>query len=366
MIRQIVNAYGSQMSEPFAGDRTKTVGASEIGLCARRVAWQKRGTPKDPPRGPKPRAQKQGDKRGATHVEENWGAHIRGSVIERELWVPALRKAFGPALKMAGKNQKTLVSGSLSATPDGIVAGRGHELLKTVLGKVPPRASKDVVVECKTIDPRVSLTEEKRENAYQVQVQMGLIRELTPYKPDYAIISYIDASFWHEVVEFAVPYDPSVLDSARERASKILRADPLDMRPEGWIAGGKECNWCPFLRRCSEARNAVPEAEVDEVDPQFEAELLDLCKQANAIKLRTIEDEAKHREIVDTIKTRLKEKNVRKVDGIVNWYHVKGRESWDIKAMIQALESKGVDASKFSSRGEPTSQLNVSKKVELL
>ena len=59
-----------------------------------------------------------------------------------------------------------------------MIAGRGGELLKGHGIKYKG----DVVVECKTIDPRVNLLEEKSENAFQVQVQMGLIRELTKYK----------------------------------------------------------------------------------------------------------------------------------------------------------------------------------------
>ena len=353
-ITDAVNEYGRQMGRVFP-DRSKTVGASEIGLCARRIHWQKKGQPKD---GAESRAKKQGDMRGATQVPENWGAHVRGSTIEQMLWEPAMRSKFGASLKMAGKEQKTLTLGELSATPDGVIAGRGGELLKGHGIKYKG----DVVVECKTIDPRVNLLEEKSENAFQVQVQMGLIRELTKYKPEYAVISYIDASFWHDVTEFVVPFKPEAFESARIRAAKILKADAADQRPEGWIKGGKECNWCAWSRRCNDMRGTVPE-EIKTLDPQVLAEVTDLCKKAMAIQLKKTEDDEAYRELQDQIRTRLQELGTKKIPGVVSWNGVKGRLSWDTKAMVEELTNRGVDATVYQSVGEPTTQLVIDKKV---
>lgn len=371
-IRDAIRAYGSTMgAREFSSDRARTVGASEIGLCARRVCWQKRSKKTVPAavakKLPKTRAQKSGDKRGATQDLDNWGAHVRGTTIEQVLWTPALKARFGDDLAMI--DQKTLVLGELSATPDGLIKTRGRELLEPLGIKILGTKPVCVVVECKSIDPRVNLVEEKKENAFQVQVQMGLIRELTDYRPDYAVISYVDASFWHDVAEFAVKFSPEDYESAKLRASKIIRAEPQDLRPEGWIAGGRECGWCPWYADCSKLiHGGLPdvEREAKDLDPQFKAELIDLCKQANVAQRDMNEAEKDYKDLQDQIRGRLREKGIKKVPGIVNWFGVKGRTSWDVQAMVAVLEKKKIPTAQFQSTGEPTSSLAVDKKVALL
>jgi hypothetical protein len=353
-ITEAINDYGRQMGRVFT-DRNKTVGASEIGLCARRIHWQKTNEPKDAAR---TTAKKQGDKRGAAQAPENWGAHVRGTTMEQMLWEPAMRARFGASLKMAGKEQKTLVLGQLSATPDGLVAGRGGELLKHHGIKYKG----DVVVEAKTIDPRVNLLEEKSENAFQVQVQMGIIREQTKFKPDWAVISYIDASFWHDITEFAVPFKPEAFESAKIRATKILKADAADLKPEGWIKGGKECNWCAWSRKCNDMRGTVPE-EIKDLNPQAIAEVADLCRQAMEIQQNKNKNEEAYRALQDQIRTRLQELGTKKIPGMVTWSGVKGRVSWDTTAMVEELKKHGVDTTVFQSVGEPTTQLVIDKKI---
>lgn len=377
MIKDAINDYGSKVGKVFA-DRSKTVGASEIGLCARRIAWTKRGTPTDAQEALSGKKRGRSDpktprsKAGSLQLSSNWGAHVRGTVIEEQLWVPAMRARFGAELVMAGKDQKTLTLGTLSATPDGVlINGSAQDMLRRHGIKVDHKRDKAVVVECKTIDPRVNLTEEKEENAFQVQVQMGTIRELTPYKPTWAIISYIDASFWHEVAEFAVPYRPEDFEAAKMRSAQILNADPSDLKPEGWISGAKECGWCPWEKRCSKMRGAVPLGEMNSAaqDPQFAAEIIDLCKQANELNLKVKADTEAYKDLQNTIKERLKDKGVRKIPGVVNWYGVKGRESWDVAAMAAELKKRGVsdaEIDKFSTAGEPTNALSIDKKVALL
>lgn len=372
-IKAAINEYGETIGRDFSHDRTKTVGASEIGLCMRRTCMTKKKLPTDAElaaaerKKVKKTPQKlRKDMRGAMAEPANWGAHVRGSMIEKHLWVPAMRKRFGKAFVMGGEDQKTLMKGPLSATPDGLVVGMGHDVLKELGYKVAPKVSRDIVVECKSIDPRVNLVEEKAENAFQVQVQMGLIRDLTKFKPDMAVISYVDASFWHEVAEFVVPFDAQAYAGAEIRAGKILNAEPTDLKPEGWITGGKECGWCPYAKQCTVMRGGVPESEGPTDDPQFVAEIIDLCKQANRIQVKAKDDASAFRDIQNQIKDRLREKGVRKIPGIVNWFNVKGRENYDVDAMIEALEKKKVDTEQFREAGEPTNSLMVDKKVALL
>jgi hypothetical protein len=358
-ISEVIHSYGSQMGKTFP-DRTKTIGASEIGLCARRMHFLKKGYQTD---AAETAAKRQGDKRGSLALPENWGAHVRGSVIEEQLWAPAMRAKFGDDLKMAWPEQQTLTSGALSATPDGVVVGRGNELLK--YHGIVCNKKTDVVVECKSIDPRVNLVEEKAQHAYQVQVQMGLIRELTPYKPLHAIISYVDASFWQEVSEFVVAWDEDLFEKAKSRAARILAGDPHDQKPEGWIAGGKECGWCPWSRLCNNMRGNVPTEEVG-LDQQKVAEILDLCREALKHHYARAEADEKYREMQDVIKTRLQELGTKKVPGVVNWVPVKGRTSWDMDAVVKFLEKKKIKIEQFKSTGEPSSQLTIDKKIVLI
>lgn len=381
-IKSAIAAYGETLDRTFAHDRSKTVGASEIGLCARRTCMTKKKMPTDAqvaaaeaakaPKAAKGKTTKtpqqlRKDMRGAMAEPSNWGAHVRGTMIEKHLWVPAMQAKYGKAFVLGGEEQKTLIDGPLSATPDGLVVGLGHEVLKELGYSIARGISKDIVVECKSIDPRVNLVEEKSENALQVQVQMGLIREQTKYKPDMAVISYVDASFWHEVAEFVVPFDQLAYDSTKVRAGKILNAQPQDLKPEGWITGQKECGWCPYAKQCAVMRGGVPEQEAKYGDdPQFEAEILDLCKQVNRLQVKAKDDTSALNDLKNQIKDRLRERGVRKLPGLVNWFNVKGRENWDVDAMIAALEKKKVDVEQFREAGEPTNSLVIDKKVALL
>lgn len=356
MIREAIDAYGSRLNKAFDHDRKKSVGASEIGLCARRVHWAKHSVAADE----QPRLKR--NKRGSMQARANWGAHVRGTVIEEQLWLPAMRKKFGKSLLYAGEEQVTLFDGSLSGTPDGLLVDQPRGLLKD-LGVADIGADRSVVVECKSIDPRVNLVEEKSENAFQVQVQMGLFRTQTRHQPLYAVISYVDASFWHDVAQFVVKFDPDQYEAAKRRAAAILHGDLSDNRPDGWIAGGKECEWCPFFRRCSGERNAVPPDKLGPVDPQFAAEIADMCREKSRLDLAAKQAEDAAADAQDRIRARLKERGVNRVPGVVRWFSIKGRDNWDNAGIREAARAAGVDVDAYVTAGEPTSRLNIDKKV---
>jgi len=358
-IADAVNAYGRNLGTKFDDEiRRHSVGASEIGLCARRMHYLKTATPTD---AVETRAQAQGDKRRAAQDPDNWGAHVRGTIIETDIWVPALRARFGDDLKMAGAEQRTLTLGPLSGTPDGLLTGKsGAALLRAHGIKVGSTA--DCVVEGKSIDPRVDLVAEKPAHAAQVQSQMGLIRELTPYRPDFAVVSYIDASFLHEVSEFVVKFDPAVFERAKARAARILTSSAEELKPEGWITGGKECAWCPWIQRCNALRGGVPEKERP-VDAQAVAEIVDLCREALAAQRTQDQAAERFRELQEEIRDRLRKLDTRRIPGVVAWSGVKGRVSWSTKELIQALRGAGIDPAPFQSVGEPTTRIAIDKRV---
>ena len=333
LIATAMNAYAASSGRVLA-DRASTVGASEVGQCARKVYWLKNEDD------PQHAAARDPD------YQDGWGARMRGSIYENHFWEPALRQAYGKLLLFAGSEQQTFASGFLSATPDGLIVGGGPD-------------GEDCMVECKTADPRTNLSEAKAENVYQTHVQMGLIRELTPWKPTHSILSYTDASFWNEVKEFVIPFDQRIFETAKRRAAEIITAKHAsDLKPEGWIAGGRECDYCPFTRACGIERRKGPSVE-GVPDPQFVAEMAGLAKAIKACEAAAKGNDTRLRELQDEMRNRLRQKGVRKIPGVVTWSAVKGRSGWDNKAIREAAEQAGIDLSPFNTVGEPTDRLMV-------
>jgi CRISPR/Cas system-associated exonuclease Cas4 (RecB family) len=343
IIKTAIDAYVSHAEPAFSSsDRASTVGASEIGACIRQTYWRKNegtelGVERDP------------------EFTESWGARKRGSVIERMLWVPAMRKKFGRRLLFAGRSQKTFAHKHLSATPDGLAV----RLTPLERKAITADCGDCVTLECKSSDPRTNLAEAKSQHTYQTQVQLGLIRTKTPHRPTHALLSYIDASFWSEVTEFVVAYDERIYQSAQDRAQRIMRATSVDkLPPEGWIAGGAECRHCPFTRACGIERRNLPFADNDvKLDKQFVSEIEDLARAVKGAEHSRDACDALMRAKQDELKSRLRDKGIRKVPGIVSWSSVKGRESWDNKKIREAAEAAGVDIGQYNTVGEPTDRL---------
>lgn len=353
MIIEALNEYVEKMKRDM-GDRTQTVGASEVGLCERRIWYSKRGRDHVPAVG-------------------SWGAYTRGTTMEEAFWYPAMRAHFGDKLVHAGPDQANIRLGQLSATPDGILTG----LKKNALMHKGIRDIKSdcIMVECKSIDPRADLRKEKEEHLFQVQVQMGLVRDpkavwffrgkqFKPprvFKPEYALISYTDASFWDEVEEFAIRYDPKVYAVAKVRAARIFGAtESTELKPEGWITGGSECEYCPFNKPCGVDRRRVPTGEWKTPDPQFLAEIMDLCAEANRHRAVGDAETAKFKDYQDQIKNRLREKGIRKIPGVVSWSAVSGRTTYDMDKIREAVEGLGIDIADFAKHGAESDRLVIS------
>jgi len=160
MIREALAEFANANARVF-DDRASTVGASEIGQCARKTFFAKNAS--DPTYGIT----------SDTDFEDTYGATLRGRLLENHFWVPALRARFGSKLLYAGNEQRTLTSGFLSATPDGLLIDAPEDEFVR-LGVFDITGDGSVVVECKSIDPRVR-QELKPEHVYQAQVQLGLL-----------------------------------------------------------------------------------------------------------------------------------------------------------------------------------------------
>lgn len=351
MIRAALAAHAAASQRWFSRDRIQTVGASEVGLCARRVYFSKN----------------EGDAvyghaRDADHVD-GWGARTRGSVFEEAFWAPAVKAAFGDRALYVGVEQETFVDGFLSGTPDGVIVGCAPNVVAHLPGGVPEIDGDAVLLDAKTVDPRTRLDAPKPEHVFQVQAGMGLVRDLTGLRVGAAVLSYTDASFWDEGREFAVVFDAAVYAEARRRARDVMVATAADrLKPEGVMAGGRECERCPFTAACGQARaDRVPKGS-DPVPTQLAETIADLARAARALRDGADDDMGRAREHEEEIRALLAEAGMRRLDheGVsVRWSPVKGRPSYDHKAIRKAAEAAGVDVERFQRVGDPTNRLAI-------
>lgn len=348
------DAYVKAHQKTWKHDRSQSVGASEVFGCMRKAWFGKHGTEKD------------------TDHKDKWGALQRGDLIENHFVEPAVRwfmeNLHGSArLVWGGKKQRTLIDGRLSATPDGLVIGVADDALAEY-GIASLGGSGCFTFEVKSIDPRVNLKEEKAVHRGQVQVQMGLIRQKTMYKPNYAVILYVDASFFDDIDVFIVSYDQKAFEVAKKRAADVFSIKNVaEIFPEGKIEGG--CEYCPFTVACSRAtKNATPDDKAGESNKKNTAlPLLDEFEQlarteraaSNAKKVA----EAEAKEASERLKQWFRETGVRRAitadDGIkasISW--IKGRKTYDIEAM----RADGIDVDAYQREGEGYDRLNVSEK----
>lgn len=176
---------------PLGDDRADTVGASEIGACARQVWFRKRGQ--------------------ASEREEGWGFAERGHVVEA--WVLS---RLGDAVQNV---QRRIVRGFLSCTVD------------LTFDNEP--------VDIKSFDPRKTRVPEPK-HIIQSQVQSGLWGALRGH------LLQVNASDYSDIRELAVP---AVDIAPLETRARAIMTGPMPA-PEGRITGGDECQYCVFQIAC--------------------------------------------------------------------------------------------------------------------
>ena len=132
-----------------------------------------------------------------------------------------------------------------------------------------------------------------------------------------------------------------------------------------WIAGGRECQHCPFSVACGVQRKDVPAENKNVADPQFVAEISDLARQYKLAQFMVEKSETDVRQLQTDIKSRLQEKQIRRVVGngvSVSWAQVKGRETTDVKGLREAAENAGIDLDQYTSVADPSDRLTVTVK----
>lgn len=350
MIKTAFDQYAAQSNKSWLLSRSHTVGASSVWQCARKVWFEKNADDLESP---------QAD----TGYVDSWGAKLRGTIMEDELFVPALKLAYGDDFIWGGTGQQTFVLDHLSATPDGMLINRSRDALAH-LG-IADIEGACVVTEAKTVDPRISPDSlPKPEHVSQAVVQLGMIRRFTPYRPMYAVIAYTDASWWDQVREFPVRFDPQVFQVARARARDIMLAHAAnDLKPEGAIAGGKDCRYCPFTQACGQARAAYVPRQEKVLAPAEVAPIAAQAKLARSLKAESEQKAGAAREAEAKLRDMLAQAGTRKIeiDEVkVSWRATRGRASVDNVQLREAAIKAGIDVSQFNKIGAPSDTLVIS------
>ena len=348
MISEALNAYVATKSKEWSQDRSQTVGASEVGSCARKVWFTKNADD------PSVRADPDAD------YQDGWGARTRGNLLEDHLFVPAVRARYGDKALYTGDMQRTFVSGYLSATPDGLLIDQPSDALAH-LG-VDDIESDCIDLDCKSVDPRVRVLP-KEEHVFQIHVQVGLIREMTNHQPIYGVLAYLDASFPDQVKEFPIRFDPAVYATAKDRARSIMSArSASEIRPEGVIAGGKECEFCAYTAACGTARaRMVPSgrAPVDHDTAAAAAEIAARVKQHEAEeKTAALAGNEAKQELRDFLSTH----GTKFIPDVCSWSAVKGKKGWDNAGIREAAKAAGVDLGPYEREGNPSDRLTIAIK----
>lgn len=290
--KSLARKFAATRKKEFSHDRSKTVGASEIGKCFRRVVYAKTGTAVDE----------------GHEVDSGFG--VRGDVME-DGWTAPFTEWFasevlGGRLLYAGQgNQLTFANPTVgvSATPDGLAVDVDVAKLAQLLGvPVPTNAEKcTLLVEMKSFDPRIQADRlPKPEHIPQTILQSGVIQHATEYHPIGALLLYVNASDYYDIRAWFVPHSEQAFESLVERAVVILQTkNPDAALPEGKMRGGRECAECPYARRClgyrpfvvDEDERAPTSNEVRRVEKIAER-LKKYQAQVEAARLRAAEVEA--------------------------------------------------------------------------
>jgi hypothetical protein len=354
----IFDEYIDANQKTWEHDRRDSVGASEAFDCLRKIWFRKRSKDVLNAEG-LPLYQTDPDH------DPSWGAAERGNLIEEHFVVPAVRDHLPGIAKllMAGKAQKTVHWGANSATPDGLIVGlEADALAKYGIADI---GSDCIVIEMKSIDPRVNLHgEEKAIHHGQAQVQMGIIRETTNWKPNYAVVLYVDASFLDQVRPFIVPFDHKAWEVAQTRANKIWQVqNPAEIMAEGKLTKG--CEHCEYQNACAlvtvgsippDRLKEMQDEDVEAIEPLVmeHQRLSEVAKEAaQAFELIKVD-------LKEALKVRdsrkVARKNGKKAVWSASWYSQPGRKTIDVKRLI---EENDIDPEAYEKTGDPFDVLRV-------
>lgn len=356
-LEDLFDEFIANNQKTWSHDRNKSVGASEAFGCIRKSWFGKRGKDFGYVRDPA--------------YKDSWGAIRRGDIIENYQVVPAVRSGLerrGLDLIMEGEDQETIVDGVSSATLDGLIIDPTGAKLPADFLEYYGLSNIDedsIVLEMKSFDPRINITEPKAIHEGQTQMQMGLIRETTEYKPNYALIVYVNASWLDDIRIYIVPFDEQVYQIGRQRAEKVFETeDPAVLHAEGKLDG--MCAYCPFKNSCDEVsvgrvpekRKALSKGEVADQDSYLVSELDILVNHHKGLKKT---EKALKREVEESneaIRQTLIQSNKSRAVGSgwkVSYTTIAGRKTLSKEKMEEA----GLDPNDYMQEGSGYEKLTV-------
>lgn len=345
--------YVENNQKEWGHDRSKSLGSSSAFGCIRKAWYDKHDTEKD------------------EDYEESWGAMERGNTMEDHWFVPVMMhgiRKFFPTAKIygMGANQTTLIDGLLSSTPDGFVTHLPRNCLEHMgipdIGQCPgcPEGYGSLLTEAKSIDPRVNLSEEKGVHHGQTQIQMGLVRAKTPFKPNYAVIIYTNASWYDQNDTYAVAFDPQMYLEAQNRAEEVFGHDePLDLLPEGRITG--DCKYCPYQNTCYEgSKGRAPKDDLsDGLEAETREEIEKIAREVAELAAEKKAAEKTHKEASERLKLALEKSGSKRAfgdDWKASYTFIGGKRTLSKNLMTEA----GLDPEDFMEEGRGYSKITVS------
>ena len=352
--KKVFDDYMANNQKVWAHDRSTTIGASEAFNCMRQLLMEKRGS--------------EFSVSPDEDYNERWGAIERGNLIENYFVVPAMQFLPKPLrAEFVGDDQHTHVLVRNSATPDGLLTDvpTDREIVikygddEFLIPQVPTGC---IGLEIKSIDPRAHLDEERTKHMFQSQIGMGIIREITDWKPEYWIILYVDAAWLDNIRPFVITYDPGIYSAAKKRANDIWRFENItDAMPEGKLDGG--CKYCRWKRACGEAIvNEHASFSKKGPDPFLIAELDPIVRHAIQTKEAADTAAQEHEAARQRVKDWLSENKHSKAGNenwSVSWSTSDGRPTLD----KQALRDDGIDPEKYMRKGAPYDTLRIIKRT---
>jgi CRISPR/Cas system-associated exonuclease Cas4 (RecB family) len=313
-------------------DRSKSVGASEVFGCIRQSYYKKR----EPDRA----------EEIENPLDSEWGHMERGNLIENFYAVPNLRRIFDPKnCFYMGEEQRTLIVGNLSATPDGIVVDQPPDALAGLPGGVPVMDGDQIAIEVKTFNPQyMDIQQAKARHIGQNIVQMGAFADTTNYAPKHGVVLYINPVNLKDVRAYATKFDPKLYQRAKDRADDVfdLTKSARDYKPEGKING--DCEYCPFQYACAQdSLAAFPKKakKAEELDPDVQLRITDLGERIRTLREELKEIEAAKKDAEESLRMILNDHDTNrfKVDGMsVTYSSIAGRRTLDTDAVLNYIK----------------------------
>lgn len=274
-------------------DRGKVMGSSEVFGCLRKSYFSKNDYPQD------------------EDYSAPGGAARRGDILENQWIAPAVGNWLpkGAELLFAGEEQETLIDGYLSATPDGLIVGLERNALQKY--GVDDILSDCVITEFKTFDSRANINGPKDIHYGQVQSQFEMFHKATDYRPEYAVIIYVNASFIDDVRPYIIKRDPNAGTVAQDRAKKVFEAKgPEELPAEGKF--NDYCKFCPFTEQCSLVTlGTVPTKKLSHLSPDSTNKLEALLEKERGLKAKKDEYEKAHKVAAEEVKQFLRDEGTR-------------------------------------------------------